>query len=95
MKKLILSTLLIGLSPLLFANNGIVKNNKILKTKVQNLKKTNNNDFCRVSCTMVIDNGFGGSTEISASAGSIFTSCETAQKNCHRKLMHELVDLVY
>jgi len=42
-------------------------------------------ELCRVTCTIHVSDGFGGSIGISATAGSLFTSCErAAEKACHR-----------
>lgn len=98
MKKTVLIAFL-SLGTFSFASTGLVLKSSISEKneKKETPKKVDGNEdgLCRVTCSMSIDNGMGGSTTISASAGSIFTSCETAQTNCHRKLMHELIDMIF
>lgn len=50
---------------------------------------------CTISCSVTVDSGFGTSLTITTSAGSWFTSCETATLNCNKKLMHKIVDLAF
>lgn len=90
--KVIISSFLLCVCISGYANSSV---EKPLKVKATINKTKKDKSACSVSCSMSIDNGMGGSTTVSASAGSIFTSCSTAQSNCHRKLMHELVDMLF
>lgn len=46
--------------------------------------------ICRVTCTINIPDGLGGSIGISASAGGIFTDCETAGERACRKVLDNI-----
>ncbi|WP_192821919.1 hypothetical protein [Rufibacter sp. LB8] len=57
-----------------------------------------NNPFCRVTCTINVPDGFGGSYGFSGTAGNIFTSCETAMekacKEATRNAFEIMMDLM-
>ncbi len=42
-------------------------------------------EVCRITCTIQVSDGFGGTIGITATAGNIFTSCETAGARACRK----------
>ncbi|QMU63643.1 MAG: hypothetical protein GKR88_04655 [Flavobacteriaceae bacterium] len=50
--------------------------------------------MCRVSCSMSVTM-YGITTTFEASAGNFLTSCESASRRCQRKLMHQLVDMLF
>ena len=82
MKKLLILILLALSTTSVFANKNSSNDDK------------KNEPSCRASCSVSV-NINGVTYTVETSAGSIFTSCETAGKNCQKKLMHKLVDLVY
>ncbi|WP_157730062.1 hypothetical protein [Tenacibaculum jejuense] len=55
-----------------------------------------NKDFCRVTCTVSVPDGFGGSIGISATAGNFLTGCKKAReracKKAARKSMSAIMD---
>lgn len=50
---------------------------------------------CRVTCTILVSDGFGGMTGFSATAGGPFTSCETARtKACAKASRNALAAIM-
>lgn len=80
MKKLLILSLLAFSTSSVFANDNLKSKNQKPK---QNVKKSE--PSCRVTCssTYYVQ---GGSYTVEVSAGSIFTSCETATTRCQQKL---------
>lgn len=50
-------------------------------------------DLCRMTCTIYMDDGFGGYIGISATAGGWFTSCEDAFVNACVKVSKMAMDM--
>lgn len=51
-------------------------------------------DYCRMTCTTYVADGFGGIIGISASAGGIFTDCQTALTNACKKIARKVVNML-
>jgi len=49
---------------------------------------------CRTTCTIYVDDGFGGYIGISASAGGWFVSCETALERACAKVAEIALDML-
>lgn len=49
---------------------------------------------CRITCTIYVPNGFGGMIGFSATAGNIFTSCETARERACAAVARNLWDIL-
>lgn len=81
MKKIILSMAFMLIGVFAFANyeSASIYN-------YENINKEENNQLCRVTCEQSWTTHEGVTYTFSASAGSIFTSCETAIERCQRKL---------
>jgi hypothetical protein len=76
-----------------FAND---TENKTEPTKPQSTEKSASEakeELCRVSCSVSWSGPDGETVTVSASAGSIFTSCETAINNCFGKLENAMIDM--
>ena len=91
MKKIILAT------TIMFAGLASAKNTPIEPAssfkKITNSVSVNSKaPLCTVSCSTSVQIGMNTLT-ITSSAGSIFTSCETAAQNCTKKLMRKVLDL--
>jgi hypothetical protein len=91
MKKIILAT------TIMIAGLASAKNTP--KEPASSPKKITNSvsakakvSLCTVSCSTSVQIGMNTLT-ITSSAGSIFTSCETASQNCTKKLMRKVLDL--
>lgn len=69
------NSLIIGVTSLLAVNSSEIK---------ENLNKSNK-DVVRVTCTINVPDGFGGSIGISGTSGNIFTSAATARENACKK----------
>ena len=88
MKKLfLLGIFALSSSSLVFANNCVERKDiETQPTKKQKTQKDKNDDsLCRVTCRATY-NVQGGTYTVETSAGSIFTSCETATTRCREKL---------
>jgi hypothetical protein len=89
MKKLFLFGIFaMSTSSLVFANNCVERKDVEKKStqETKELKKENNEEtLCRVTCRATY-NVQGGTYTVETSAGSIFTSCETATARCQEKL---------
>ena len=55
--------------------------------------KTNSTEeiFCSVTCTISVPDGFGGSIGFSATAGNLFTDCQTARERACRKVTRKIM----
>lgn len=53
-------------------------------TENTNLKMADDN-VCRITCTINVPDGFGGTIGISATAGNFWTNCEDAGKKACQK----------
>ncbi|MFD0860812.1 hypothetical protein ACFQ1M_01220 [Sungkyunkwania multivorans] len=47
--------------------------------------ETKEEPVCRVTCTINVPDGFGGSIGVSGTAGNFLTSCETARERACRR----------
>ena len=58
----------------------------------------NDNTPCRITCTVAVEDGFGGWIGVSATAGNIFTSCSTARamacRKAHLRASHMIADMI-
>lgn len=76
-----------------FAND---TENKTEQTKPQSTEKSTSvtkDELCRVHCSVSWSGPDGETVTVSAAAGSIFTSCETATSNCLAKLDNAMIDM--
>lgn len=53
-----------------------------------------NEDFCRVTCTINVPDGFGGSIGISGTAGNFLTSCESAREKACKRAFENTMDIM-
>ena len=79
-----INSLIIGVTSLLAVESVEIKENL----------NTANEDVCRVTCTINVRDGFGGSIGISGTSGNMFTSCETARENACKKALQNAVDIM-
>lgn len=63
-------------------------------SEISKNKKTDSEDYCRMTCTIFVEDGFGGFIGISATAGGIFTSCETALSNACKKVAQTALNMM-
>jgi len=49
---------------------------------------------CRVTCTISVPDGFGGSLGISGTAGNFFTSCESAREKACKRAAQNVFDVL-
>jgi hypothetical protein len=82
-----LKTLILGVVTLFTFNS----------TNTKESLNSSNEIVCRVTCTISVPDGFGGSVGFSGTAGNFLTSCESArEKACKRafqNVMDALMDL--
>ena len=52
-------------------------------------------DHCTMTCTIYVEDGFGGSYGISASAGGWFTNCDEALRKACLKVSEIAFDLLF
>jgi hypothetical protein len=99
MKKIIISAVVVFIfCANSFANTNEVKIERELPKKAEVSKKVTtpskkDKPICRVSCSVSWSGPSGETVTVSAEAGSIFTSCETAISRCLAKLENAMVDL--
>ncbi len=96
MKKIIIASLFLALSLVGNAKTkkitphihkeGIASAKAPNLSKVISSKKAKvNKNICRITCTITGEGEFGNEHEVTVTAGSIFTSCETAgERACQR-----------
>ena len=79
-----INSLVLGVTSLLAVNSVEIKENL----------ETSNEDVCRITCTINVPDGFGGSIGISGTSGNIFTSCETAREDACKKALKNVLELM-
>ncbi|MCJ7935628.1 MAG: hypothetical protein MUW56_18885 [Chryseobacterium sp.] len=89
MRKIILTTMFLA-AGMVSAANGSKGTDPSVKKNLT--KKAETKTVCTVSCSTQVQIGMNTLT-ITSTAGSIFTSCETAATNCTKKLMSKVLDM--
>jgi hypothetical protein len=78
-------------------NSLIVGITSLVATETTQIKENieaSNQDVCRITCTMNVPDGFGGTIGFSATSGNIFTSCETAREDACDKLLRKITEVI-
>lgn len=80
-----LNSLIVGVTSLIAVDSANIKENL----------NTSNEELCRVTCTINVPDGFGGTIGISGTAGNIFTSCETAREEACKIALKNVMAIMY
>lgn len=84
-KVIMINSFIIGVTSLFSVDSANIKENI----------NTPNEEVCRVTCTINVSDGFGGTIGISGTAGNIFTSCETAREEACKRALQNVIDIMY